>query len=461
MPRVRVVSRNFMEMVAALPAAKLDLLYERHWTCQAVLRSLPPLAKQYVMRLLYVENAVPVKSLQEWAQPDALSKHQVAIDRLEQLRVILAERKKEVNYRMNPKFQKQLRQALSTGGGPPRDVISGSIAARTPNLEDLDNFAMKQWESVLLQLVSSTSDGPTGPQNSFITKVFQRAGLLSLANDKESPSITDMGFQFLLMDTNSQLWQLVREYVTTAEDRGTDSSELIGFLLELGFHLVGEAYSVNSLPPVLQKVLEELAALGLVQLQKGRSESWYIPTKLASNLSASLSESADWQPSEGFVVVETNFKVYAYTSSKLQTEIIRCFARLEYQLPNLVVAALTKESVNTAFGSGISAEQIISFLRKHAHPHVAQRIPVVPETVSDQLRLWETDRNRVELTPAYFYDDFPSMDIYEAVVAHARDLGGLLHEDASAKRLVVRADLHEDMRQFIRKQSSGTPAQRR
>lgn len=31
-------------------------------------------------------------------------------------------------------------------GGPPRDVISGSIAARTPNLEDLDNFAMKQWE---------------------------------------------------------------------------------------------------------------------------------------------------------------------------------------------------------------------------------------------------------------------------------------------------------------------------
>ena len=31
-------------------------------------------------------------------------------------------------------------------GGPPRDVISGSIAARTPNLEDLDNYAMKQWE---------------------------------------------------------------------------------------------------------------------------------------------------------------------------------------------------------------------------------------------------------------------------------------------------------------------------
>lgn len=57
-----------------------------------VVRSLPPLAKLYVMRLLYIEDAVSVKSLQEWAQPDALSKHQIAIDRLEQLRVILAER---------------------------------------------------------------------------------------------------------------------------------------------------------------------------------------------------------------------------------------------------------------------------------------------------------------------------------------------------------------------------------
>lgn len=451
-----------MEMVAALPAAKLDLLYDRHWTCQAVLRSLPPLAKQYAMRLLYVEAAIPSKSLQDWSLPGSLTKHQVAIDRLEQLRVILAERKKDVCYRMNPKIQKQLRQALSTGGGPPRDIVAGNIAARVPNPVDLDNYAMKQWETVLLQLVSSASaDGPTGPQNPFIIRIFQRAGLLAAAKDNELPSITDLGFQFLLMDTNSQLWQLVREYVVVAEEQGTDSGELIGFLLELGFHTVGEAYNVSPLSPALQKVLEELGSLGLVQLQKGMKERWYIPTKLASNLSASLSESADFQSEKGFVVVETNFRVYAYTSSKLQTEILRCFTRLEYQLPNLVVGALNKESVNHAFASGISAEQIISFLRKHAHPHVAQKLPIVPETVSDQLRLWESDRNRVELEPAYFYDDFPSMDVYEAVVSHARDLGGLMWENSSARRLVVRADLHEDMRVFIRRQSNIAPVNRK
>lgn len=77
--------------------------------------------------------------------------------------------------------------------------------------------------------------------------------------------------------------------------------------------------------------------------------------------------------------------------------------------------------------------QIVSFLQKHAHPQVAKKVPVVPETVVDQvckvlctfscswlsscmsrceawpflqIRLWEQDRNRVLLAPSYLYDDF-------------------------------------------------------
>lgn len=42
--------------LATLPRPKLDALYENPWTCRAVLRSLPPLAKQYVMRMLLLEG---------------------------------------------------------------------------------------------------------------------------------------------------------------------------------------------------------------------------------------------------------------------------------------------------------------------------------------------------------------------------------------------------------------------
>ena len=72
-------------------------------------------------------------------------------------------------------------------------------------------------------------------------------------------------------------------------------------------------------------------------------------------------------------------QVYAYTSSALQAAILRLFVRCECVLPNLFVGVLTRESITGALGCGLTADQIVAFLRKHAHPHVAQRVPVVPD----------------------------------------------------------------------------------
>ncbi|KAL3498412.1 hypothetical protein ACH5RR_041144 [Cinchona calisaya] len=55
-----------------------------------------------------------------------------------------------------------------------------------------------------------------------------------------------------------------------------------------------------------------------------------------------------------------------------------------------------------------SATWIISFLRQNVHPRVAERIPFVLDNVTDQIRLWESDLNRVESVPAYFFEEFLS-----------------------------------------------------
>ncbi|XP_016559853.2 uncharacterized protein LOC107859380 isoform X1 [Capsicum annuum] len=39
MPQVKVVARNFMDMVASLPIMKLDMLYDNSFICEAILRS--------------------------------------------------------------------------------------------------------------------------------------------------------------------------------------------------------------------------------------------------------------------------------------------------------------------------------------------------------------------------------------------------------------------------------------
>eukprot|EP00850_Spirogloea_muscicola_P013583 SM000093S24394 [mRNA] locus=s93:81908:84917:- [translate_table: standard] len=409
------------------------------------------------------------------------------------------QRKEDRRCRLNPTFQAQIRKALSAAGQASslrpvaRDIV------RAPSPAELSSFATKQWESVLLLLVQSAgwanTDSPA-PQPSIpaiITDTLVRAGLMT--DSGGSTKITEEGFKFLLRDTTSQMWQVIREYVSSAEERGIDSSQLVGFLLELGFYVVGEAYAMAVLSAMRQKVAEELVATGLVKLLKTSAGAHYfVPTQLAANLSASLSESASWQAAEGYIIVETNFRVYAYTSSDLQAAILSLMARVEYRLPNLVVAVLTRESVNAAFANGITAEkvgltcnshkqvaallhihqfygaewatpwwgtymrhgcQIASYLQQHAHPKVAQRVPMVPENVVDQLHLWEHDQSRLQLSPAVLYEDFPKQEIYEAVLQYAADLGGLLWDDPGNRRLVVAGQHHEQMRAFIRSQGSG------
>ncbi|KAL0910621.1 hypothetical protein M5K25_021621 [Dendrobium thyrsiflorum] len=449
MPQVRIVAKNFMDMVAVLPAMKLDKLYESTFICEAVLRSLPPLAKKYALQMLFIESPVTAKLFEEWVLPDGFSKHRVAIERLLQLRVFLEtnDRKKETSYTMNPKFQSNMRKYLVQGGTLPREPMSLGVTVRLPTLEDLEAYAHKQWECFLLQLINSAQAQRLTNFSSSMIRVFQR-GLLS-SRENEAPRLTENGFQFLLMDTNAQLWYIIREYITTSEDRGIDPTDLISFLLELSFHSLGEAYNMNSLTEVQCKAIKDLADLGVVKLQQGRKESWFIPTKLASNLSISLSDSSSRR--QGFVVVETNFRMYAYSTSKLHSEILRLFSRIEYQLPNLIVGSITKESLYTAFENGITADQIISFLQQNAHPRIAERVPTVPENVTDQIRLWETDRNRVEMIPSHLYEDFPSKEVFEGAADFAREVGGLLWEDSNKMRLIVRGELHQQMRDFLRR----------
>ena len=73
---------------------------------------------------------------------------------------------------------------------------------------------------------------------------------------------------------------------------------------------------------------------------------------------------------KGYILIETNFKVYAYTSSPLQIAILSLFISMQTRFPNMVVGSLTRDSVREALTRGISAEQIVFYLTSHAHPEM-------------------------------------------------------------------------------------------
>ena len=58
--------KNLHDYLKTLPNEVLDQLYNTPATCLAVFRELPALAKQFVMRLLHVHQAVPKTVVASW-----------------------------------------------------------------------------------------------------------------------------------------------------------------------------------------------------------------------------------------------------------------------------------------------------------------------------------------------------------------------------------------------------------
>ena len=218
-----------------------------------------------------------------------------------------------------------------------------------------------------------------------------------------------------------------------------------------------------------QDVVRDLTHLGLLYTFEVKKKWYYVPTLLSSGLSSGFSAegggSGDARrggggaatsasaaaADSGHIIVETNYRVYAYTSSLVEMEILRLFTRADYRLPNLYVGMLTRESVQNALRAGVDAEQIVAYIRAHAHKQVRRKKPSVPNTVCDQIRLWARDMERVDAQDCVLYCDFPTAGgFYEAVAREAAKRPGvLLWKDDVGRKLTVRASAHESMKSVV------------
>lgn len=71
---------------------------------------------------------------------------------------------------------------------------------------------------------------------------------------------------------------------------------------------------------------------------------------------------------------------------------------------------LTRDSIRQALRGGITAQQIIGYLKQHSHSQMLQvdAGPSLPPTVMDQIKLWELERNRLIYSDGILYSQFLS-----------------------------------------------------
>ncbi|KAF2200924.1 RNA polymerase II transcription factor B subunit 2 [Delitschia confertaspora ATCC 74209] len=429
-----------------LPLTVHKKLYQQPSTVLAIFRCmLPHLAKTIVMAMLYMTGPLPIADLDAWVREDARSEKDKAVSNLESLHIINLEQEspKQYTYRLNAGFARSLRQAL-TGGG---SHASFGVPPSQPDPERvdlafLDEYARKRWETILYYMVASTSGlanaESLGSGVNDGTKTLLRNGeFVRVIHGKAH--ITEKGFSFVLQEVNSQVWSLLLIYLKHAEQLQMSEVDILSFIFMLGSLELGQDYSTETLSPTQQKMLEDLSALGIVYCSSKSSTRFY-PTRLATTLTSEAGALSTVEPvianaldapsqgssGKGYIIVETNYRLYAYTSSHLQIAVLNLFVKLTSRFPNLVAGKLTKESVRRANGLGISASQIIDYLATHAHPQMQKNNPVLPPTVMDQIRLWEYEGERIQTTDGYLMKDFRDEIEYNEIRAYTESLGILV-----------------------------------
>lgn len=242
-----------------------------------------------------------------------------------------------------------------------------------------------------------------------------------------------------------------------------DSVEVLSFLFILGSLELGRAYNRATLTDSQRQMLPYLVDFGLIYVSRS-SSGHFFPTRLATTLtsdaSALRSVSAGFEAAlsaaggaKGFIIIETNYRLYAYTNSPLQIAVLSLFTKLKTRYPNMVSGRVTRKSVGEAISHGITSDQIITYLSTHAHPQLVKSStlhgrPVLPPTVVDQIRLWQIENERMKATPGFLFRDFENQKEYEGCVRYADEIGVLVWK-SEAKRMFF-VTRHEQLRDYIK-----------
>jgi len=380
------------------------------------------------------------------------------------------------------------RPPAAEGGAAPGQVLAAASAAT----QACAALVHAQWSGLLLYLAGEADRPPPPPSGPAPTALEKAAatsttphldGRALLATGRfigPSGSATPGGLTLLLSTTGGQLWALLRARCDGLPE--SSLAALVSLLLQLAAR-GGRGDPIRAVPEAAMmagadaiaaaaRAAADAAALGLAWPFQGGGEIWLAPTILAealrgkgdaANAAADAGTATTATPStsspDGFIVVETNFRLYAYTADPARLAALALFASVERCLPNLAVCRLTRASVLGALDRGVPAEAVIAFLRDHASPHVVHRSPVVPETVMDQIRLWGAGRSKLRVAPATLYDGFANDAEFQAALGAARHVGGLMWlqegKPGAPGRLVADAGAHDAVRAAIKAARGG------
>lgn len=434
--------------LSSFDRVQLQQLYAHQAVTRAVLQSLGSLAQQYAMRLLFTSDTghdddndnddataqagVPLSSVERWVRDGASAEHERALRRLLELGVAqLRESRVASSSASLLALSDVFARALAADVSQPAAAVPPVVpAARLGKLlTSLSMHAAARWHALVGLLVGVAG----APPSDDVVQLMLTSGLLRLTA-ADSLKISNQGFQFLLQAKPAQLWTLLMAHLELLPT-DVDRRHLLSLLFRLAALPVGSRLSRATVAAEHTDAgvdaIAVLDGLGLV-LWDAAADALFV-----GPLAAALVSAADSVAEDGYIVLETNYRLYAYTSSPIDIAVICLFTQPLVRLPNLVVGIVTRDSIRQALMAGITAEQILAYLQLKAHPALkAETTPPVPVAVAEQIVLWATERARVHTDRAALYT-YPDDAMFQRALAEAQRKEVHLYNNAARRILIV------------------------
>jgi transcription initiation factor TFIIH subunit 4 len=331
---------------------------------------LPSTSQQLILRFIHFS---PVDNNQILA---FLGTHPTILTGIEELKKLGILECQNSLLSVNSQFRENLCYLTST-----LDYKSTDHGIPMMSYDKLQHHMENCWENILqflLNLSSGKKKSTTKNLPQSTIHILSFSGLIS----KNRKRVTFKGINFLFLDRIEQLSILIKAFVELHKEM--DLTKVVQFLLKIGFWSTGRGQKKTSLSPLEQKLAKDWNYFGLVY----KSDDIFYPTLLGSILL--LEEGRG----NGFIIVESNFYIYAYTSSPAQIGILSLFSNMTCKLPNLVMFQITRDSIRRALDTGITSQSVVRFLRCNFHTMMKEMSAEVISSVFDQILLWSTERTQ-------------------------------------------------------------------
>uniref|UniRef100_A0A0N4ZFQ3 General transcription factor IIH subunit 4 n=1 Tax=Parastrongyloides trichosuri TaxID=131310 RepID=A0A0N4ZFQ3_PARTI len=489
--------RPLLRYLINLTDEELSRYYKSIPICLVIYRMLPKLSQNIVMKLLWL----PLHNWKRSFRKDYLKSLVPHLILLFRLKIINDPEQKQLS--LNHDFKQNYLTGIML---EPKDIVNLKTAelsekkAKKIAGKDLGEKANERWECILTYLALPSPESAKKVSQGTKT-LFQETGFVRDRGGNQDPEITSQGFQFLLLNRIEQLWTYILQYFEFQKQNGQDNFYCFEFLLKLtllvNFNNEGckdlsragmlhtengskdlddddgdqggnksssktsnnlqlKAYNIEEAwNEDLQSFFVHLRELGLVFLRK-RKDGFFFLTPLMNNLAVSSTSIENMQEANknaGFIISESNYRVYAYSDNDLQLAILSTFTDMLYRFDDLAVGVLTRDSVRKALSVGITAKQIITFLRSNSKAECIEKNGptfCVPVTISDQITLWEQERQRIDTEPAIFMEHFDSENQFRALLNFVKENDLLLWYSESTKEIIAKESGKETIGHFLR-----------